>query len=491
MRVQALHPDPGAADAAVRARPDVIRRDRGITLGGVRVVGRGQLDGIDVGFGRAHAAGGLEARHRDHGVVVGQPEPGRHRGAVDGERRVADDRGTAVGGAHDHLELDTRLSPEQLRQRSDVAGGGHPRQFTGWASSLRRAAGRRWCRRRGGRGQDHERLLARLHQPVELACDARDLVVVLQPLRGVGELGVLGAEQVELLLRLGRRAALIEEGLRGVHEHEQHTDQQHREERAPHDGASRRAGRAASAHGAAAAGPRASSAPRASVRGGGFLVAGLARARLRGPGRRRRGASGTGGPGSERGATEVRGRGPEVVLDAQELVVLGDPVAARGRARLDLPAVGGDREVGDRDVLGLAAAVRHHRGVAGTTREHHGVERLRQRADLVDLDEDRVGDAALDALRSRAALVTKRSSPTSWTRSPSALGDRDPAVPVVLGHAVFDRHDRVAVAELDEAVGQLHRPVLRRLRRRARTGRRGRTPSTRDRARSRSPRPAV
>ena len=44
----------------------------------------------------------------------------------------------------------------------------------------------------------------------------------------------------------------------------------------------------------------------------------------------------------------------------------------------------------------------------------------------------------------RSVLVTKRSSPTSCTRSPSALGERRPAVPVLLGHAVLDRDDRVA-----------------------------------------------
>ena len=37
---------------------------------------------------------------------------------------------------------------------------------------------------------------------------------------------------------------------------------------------------------------------------------------------------------------------------------------AGGRAGLDLPAVGGDREVGDRGVLGLARAVAHHAAVA-------------------------------------------------------------------------------------------------------------------------------
>src|SRR5690606_27018392 len=53
----------------------------------------------------------------------------------------------------------------------------------------------------------------------------------------------------------------------------------------------------------------------------------------------------------------------ELVLDPQELVVLGDAVAAGGRTGLDLPAVGGDGEVGDGRVLRLAGAVRHDAGV--------------------------------------------------------------------------------------------------------------------------------
>jgi hypothetical protein len=48
-----------------------------------------------------------------------------------------------------------------------------------------------------------------------------------------------------------------------------------------------------------------------------------------------------------------------------------------------------------------------------------GVERLGERADLVDLDQQRVGAALLDARAARrSGLVTNRSSPTSCTLSP-------------------------------------------------------------------------
>jgi hypothetical protein len=44
-------------------------------------------------------------------------------------------------------------------------------------------------------------------------------------------------------------------------------------------------------------------------------------------------------------------------LDADQLVVLGQPVRPRQRAGLDLAAVGGHRQIGNRAVLGLARTV--------------------------------------------------------------------------------------------------------------------------------------
>ena len=89
---------------------------------------------------------------------------------------------------------------------------------------------------------------------------------------------------------------------------------------------------------------------------------------------------------SARAPAKPRGR-PELLLDPQQLVVLGQPVGARHRAGLDLAAVGGHGEIGDGGVLGLAGAMRHHAAIGGALRQLDRLQGLAQRADLIDLDQ--------------------------------------------------------------------------------------------------------
>jgi len=86
----------------------------------------------------------------------------------------------------------------------------------------------------------------------------------------------------------------------------------------------------------------------------------------------------------------------ELLLDAQQLIILGDPVGAGQRTGLDLPATGGNGEIRDGRVLGFARTVRHHRGKAGLMRHLDCRERFGQRADLVHLDQDRIAQAGVN-----------------------------------------------------------------------------------------------
>lgn len=69
----------------------------------------------------------------------------------------------------------------------------------------------------------------------------------------------------------------------------------------------------------------------------------------------------------------VFGRVAQFFVNPQELIVLADTVGAAGRASLDLADAGGDRQVGDGGVFGLAGAVAHHGGVAAAMRQGDGV----------------------------------------------------------------------------------------------------------------------
>src|SRR5690606_12967773 len=92
----------------------------------------------------------------------------------------------------------------------------------------------------------------------------------------------------------------------------------------------------------------------------------------------------------------LRGRA-QVLGDAQELVVLGHAVGATRAAGLDLPCSRGDGKVGDECVFGLAGAVTDDRVEAVAASELDRLEGLGQRADLVDLDQDRVARTLFDA----------------------------------------------------------------------------------------------
>ena len=116
-----------------------------------------------------------------------------------------------------------------------------------------------------------------------------------------------------------------------------------------------------------------------------------------------------------------------------------------------------DGQVGDRRVLGLAGAVRHDRAVARLAGHPDRLEGLGQGADLVDLDEDRVGDAGLDPAAQALGVGDEEVVADELAAVADLVGQGLPAVPVLLVHPVLDRDDRVAVDRVGPVGGQLGR----------------------------------
>src|SRR6267143_2812573 len=89
--------------------------------------------------------------------------------------------------------------------------------------------------------------------------------------------------------------------------------------------------------------------------------------------------------------------GAKFLFDAEKLVVLRDAVGAAGGARFNLASGGGDGKVSDEGILGFAGAMGNNGVVAGFAGQLDGVDGLGNGADLIQLDQNSVGDAFVDA----------------------------------------------------------------------------------------------
>mmetsp|Transcript_12165 Transcript_12165/g.36664 ORF Transcript_12165/g.36664 Transcript_12165/m.36664 type:complete len:247 (+) Transcript_12165:149-889(+) len=154
------------------------------------------------------------------------------------------------------------------------------------------------------------------------------------------------------------------------------------------------------------------------------------------------------------------GGGGELFFDAEELVVFGGAFAAAGGAGFDLAGAEADGDVGDEGVFGFAGAVGSHDAPAVGLGELDGVDGLRESADLVDFEEERVagvvGDGALDAFGIRHREVVA----DDLDLVADALDQRRPGLPVVLVEGVLDRDDGEVGAEVGVVVRQFGRRQL-------------------------------
>ncbi len=81
---------------------------------------------------------------------------------------------------------------------------------------------------------------------------------------------------------------------------------------------------------------------------------------------------------------------------------------------LDLAGAHRHGKIRDECIFGLARTVRHHAGVTGAPRHFNGLDGLGNRANLIQLDENRIRHALGDAALQPASYWSpNRSSPTS------------------------------------------------------------------------------
>src|SRR5262245_58998574 len=87
---------------------------------------------------------------------------------------------------------------------------------------------------------------------------------------------------------------------------------------------------------------------------------------------------------------------PQFLLNAQKLIVFRSAIRAGERSCLDLSTTRGDCEIRDGRILGFTGSMRHDTTIGRLVGHLDRRERLRQRPDLVDLDQDRIAEPSSD-----------------------------------------------------------------------------------------------
>jgi len=151
----------------------------------------------------------------------------------------------------------------------------------------------------------------------------------------------------------------------------------------------------------------------------------------------------------------VDGVAAEELFDPEQLIVFGHAIGAAERTGFDLTGVGGHRNVADGGVFGFARAMADHGGVTVFLGQFDGVHGLGQRPDLVDLDQDRVGDALVDPSAKEFDIGDEEIVADELDAVAQFVGQEFPVPPIAFGAAVFDADDRVFLAEGHVEIDQL------------------------------------
>ena len=92
--------------------------------------------------------------------------------------------------------------------------------------------------------------------------------------------------------------------------------------------------------------------------------------------------------------------------------------------------------------------MRDDRGVSIAAGKINGVERFTHRADLVDLDQDCVGNALVDTLLQELYVCDKQVVPNQLNLATDFFRKIRPAFPIIFGQAIFQRNNRIIIRPL-------------------------------------------
>ncbi len=125
------------------------------------------------------------------------------------------------------------------------------------------------------------------------------------------------------------------------------------------------------------------------------------------------------------------------------------------RTGLDLSGGQSHGQVGDRRILGLTASMARDARVSVAMSQLNGFDRLGQCTDLIHLDQNAVGDSAVDASLKPFGVGHKQVITDQLDLRTNAVGQLLPGIPIVFRATVFDRANWILVDPLGQEVDHL------------------------------------
>src|SRR5262249_40457819 len=133
----------------------------------------------------------------------------------------------------------------------------------------------------------------------------------------------------------------------------------------------------------------------------------------------------------------------KIFIDPKKLVIFRDPVGSRHRPGFDLASIGGNRKVGDERVFTFAGAVGNDNSVGRLASHVDRVEGLRQSADLVDLDQDRISNAHAHTSREALSVGNEQIVANELGLCAKLPCELLPTGPIVFSETVFNGNDGI------------------------------------------------
>lgn len=161
----------------------------------------------------------------------------------------------------------------------------------------------------------------------------------------------------------------------------------------------------------------------------------------------------------------ITGGFAQILFNAEQLVVLRHALTAAGGTGFDLAGIHRNRQIGNGGILRLAGTVRHNGGITRAVGHLNGVQGFGQRTDLIQLNQDGVAAAVLNALLQTLGVRYKQIVADQLELIAQACGQFLPAFPVFFIERILQRSDGVLgnqiLPERDQLIGGVMLLALR------------------------------